>query len=151
MTFITPVVEHWLQSDIAQWVHHEGLIWRPITPWAKRSYHWATSLQRVAWCKGTELLHHQRMLSSSGKWSTSDLNHSSAPKHQCSFHTLSKSDAISALCAPSQLKIFKLIRYRWDQPHCSTMISMTNCIHPNNANMASFKFNMLTPANIDNQ
>ena len=22
--FLTPVVEHWLERDIAQWVHHEG-------------------------------------------------------------------------------------------------------------------------------
>ena len=57
--FVTPVVEHWLEQEIAQWVHpmkdrsdnpshhertllprsyislhHEGSIWRPITPWA---------------------------------------------------------------------------------------------------------------------
>ena len=24
--FVTPVVEHWLEREIAQWVHHEGLI-----------------------------------------------------------------------------------------------------------------------------
>ena len=24
--FVTPVVEHWLEQDTAQWVHHEGLI-----------------------------------------------------------------------------------------------------------------------------
>ena len=23
--FVTPVVEHWLEQEIAQWVHHEGL------------------------------------------------------------------------------------------------------------------------------
>ena len=22
--FVTPVVEHWLEREIAQWVHHEG-------------------------------------------------------------------------------------------------------------------------------
>ena len=32
--FVTPVVEHWLEWDLAQWVHHEGLIRRPIAPWA---------------------------------------------------------------------------------------------------------------------
>ena len=26
MTFVTPVVEHWLEREIAQWVHHEGSI-----------------------------------------------------------------------------------------------------------------------------
>ena len=31
---ITPVVEHWLEREIAQWVHHEGSIRRPIAPWA---------------------------------------------------------------------------------------------------------------------
>ena len=29
-TFITPVVEHWLEREIAQWVHHEGSIRRTI-------------------------------------------------------------------------------------------------------------------------
>ena len=24
MTFVTPVVEHWLEREIAQWVHYEG-------------------------------------------------------------------------------------------------------------------------------
>ena len=24
--FVTPVMEHWLEQEIAQWVHHEGLI-----------------------------------------------------------------------------------------------------------------------------
>ena len=32
--FATPVVEHWLEREIAQWVHHEGSIRRPIAPWA---------------------------------------------------------------------------------------------------------------------
>ena len=29
---VTPVVEHWLERETAQWVHHEGLIRRPIAP-----------------------------------------------------------------------------------------------------------------------
>ena len=32
MAFVTPVVDHWLEREIAQWVHHEGLILRPIAP-----------------------------------------------------------------------------------------------------------------------
>ena len=32
--FATPVVEHWFERDIAQWVHHEGSIGRPIAPLA---------------------------------------------------------------------------------------------------------------------
>ena len=24
--FVTPVVEHWLEQEIAQWIHHEGSI-----------------------------------------------------------------------------------------------------------------------------
>ena len=24
--FVTPVVEHWLEQEIAQWVHHDGSI-----------------------------------------------------------------------------------------------------------------------------
>ena len=31
--FVTPVVEHWLEREIAQWVHpHEGSPRRPIAP-----------------------------------------------------------------------------------------------------------------------
>ena len=26
--FVTPVTEHWLEQEIAQWIHHEGLIGR---------------------------------------------------------------------------------------------------------------------------
>ena len=32
VTFVTPAVEHWLEREIAQWVHHEGSIQRPDTP-----------------------------------------------------------------------------------------------------------------------
>ena len=30
IAFVTPVVEHWLEREIAQWVPHEGSIGRPI-------------------------------------------------------------------------------------------------------------------------
>ena len=32
MTFVTPVVKHWLEREIGQWVQHEGSIRRPIAP-----------------------------------------------------------------------------------------------------------------------
>ena len=32
--FVTPVVEHWLEQELAQWVHNEGLIRPPIASWA---------------------------------------------------------------------------------------------------------------------
>ena len=32
MAFVTPVVGHWIEQEIAQWVHHEGSIRRPIAP-----------------------------------------------------------------------------------------------------------------------
>ena len=31
---ITPAVEHWLEREIAQSVHHQELFQQPITPWA---------------------------------------------------------------------------------------------------------------------
>ena len=31
--FGTPVVEHWLDRGIGQWIHYGGSIRRPITPW----------------------------------------------------------------------------------------------------------------------
>ena len=34
MGFVTPVVEHWLEREIVQWVHHEELIRQPIAPLA---------------------------------------------------------------------------------------------------------------------
>ena len=30
--FVTPVVDHWLEQEIAQCVHHEGSIKQPVTP-----------------------------------------------------------------------------------------------------------------------
>ena len=30
MAIVTPVVEHWLEQEIAQWVHNKGSIQRPI-------------------------------------------------------------------------------------------------------------------------
>ena len=32
IAFVTPVVEHWLEREMAQWVHREGSIRRPIAP-----------------------------------------------------------------------------------------------------------------------
>ena len=26
IAFVIPVMEHWLEQEIAEWVHHEGLI-----------------------------------------------------------------------------------------------------------------------------
>ena len=49
MAFVTPVVEHWLEWEIAQWEHHGG---RPIAPWADAlpwsniSLHKEESIQR---------------------------------------------------------------------------------------------------------
>ena len=34
IAIVTPVMEHWLEQEIAQRVHHEGSIKRPIAPWA---------------------------------------------------------------------------------------------------------------------
>ena len=30
--FVTPVMEHWLEREIAQWVHYKGSIRQPIAP-----------------------------------------------------------------------------------------------------------------------
>ena len=38
MAFVTPVVEHWLEREIAQWVHNEGSIQRPLAPTLKNDY-----------------------------------------------------------------------------------------------------------------
>ena len=35
--FVIPVMEHWLEQEIAQWVHHEGSIRRPIAPQSRVS------------------------------------------------------------------------------------------------------------------
>ena len=32
IAFVTPVMEFWLEQQIAQWVHYEGSIQRPIAP-----------------------------------------------------------------------------------------------------------------------
>ena len=41
--FVTPVVEHWLEREIAQWVHHEGPIPTTHRTMSECSYHRATS------------------------------------------------------------------------------------------------------------
>ena len=48
--FVTPVVKPWLEREIAQWVHHEGSIRRPIASWANAlttELHLALVTQRV--------------------------------------------------------------------------------------------------------
>ena len=50
-TFVTPVVEHWLERAITQWIHHEESIRRPIVSWAK-SYHEATSRSHINYIMG---------------------------------------------------------------------------------------------------
>ena len=42
----TPVVEHWLEREIAQWVHHEGSIQQPIAPWAN-----TLTTELLKWCE----------------------------------------------------------------------------------------------------
>ena len=42
--FVTPVVEHWLEHEIAQWVHHEGPTNHTMY---ECSYHGATSRSRL--------------------------------------------------------------------------------------------------------
>ena len=32
MAFIIPVLEHWLEGEVDQWVLYEGSIQQPITP-----------------------------------------------------------------------------------------------------------------------
>ena len=44
--FVTPVVKHWLEREIAQWVHHEGSIRRPI---ASRANALTTELYLTPW------------------------------------------------------------------------------------------------------
>ena len=48
--FVTPVVGHWLEREIAQGVDHEGSIRRPIAPWADAL---TTELHVAARVKGT--------------------------------------------------------------------------------------------------
>ena len=53
MAFVTPNLVNWLEREIGQWVHHEGLIRRPIAPWTvavPRSYN---SLPLSQWFVGT--------------------------------------------------------------------------------------------------
>ena len=34
MAYVKPDVEHWLEQEIAQWVHHVKSVQQPIKPWA---------------------------------------------------------------------------------------------------------------------
>ena len=33
MAYVTLVMEHWLEQEIAQWIHNEESIQQPIAPW----------------------------------------------------------------------------------------------------------------------
>ena len=48
IAFLTPVMEHWVEWEIAQWVHYEGLIWHPITSWVNAS-HIKLYLTNISW------------------------------------------------------------------------------------------------------
>ena len=50
MAFVTPVVEHWLEWEIALWVHHEGLIRWSIAPWANAELHFPPLIILVYCC-----------------------------------------------------------------------------------------------------
>ena len=55
--FVTPVIEHWLEQEIAQWVDYEGSICRPIAPRANAlttELHLALPLHLMQYfnCKG---------------------------------------------------------------------------------------------------
>ena len=43
------VVEHWLEREVAQWVHHEGSIRRPIAPWASTG--WNVTMNDTVLCR----------------------------------------------------------------------------------------------------
>ena len=77
--FATPVVEHWLEWEIAQWVHREGSIQQPIAQWANAlttELHLATNFRgRIV-----KLIHNvkwQSFLSPAGKCKV--INHTLHP------------------------------------------------------------------------
>ena len=50
--FVKTVVEHWLEQEIAWWIHLEGSIRRPIAPWANAlttELHLAPCLRMCWW------------------------------------------------------------------------------------------------------
>ena len=47
--FVRPVVEHWLEREIARWVHHEESIGRPIAPRANAFTKSYISLLATGW------------------------------------------------------------------------------------------------------
>ena len=48
--FVTPVMEHWLEREIAQWIHHEGSIRPPHRTMSERSYDSYISLPSEVEC-----------------------------------------------------------------------------------------------------
>ena len=59
IAFVTPVVEHWLECEIAQWVHYEGSIRRSIAPWANTLI---TELHLARHDPGRNIYIHTRLL-----------------------------------------------------------------------------------------
>ena len=59
--FVTPVVEHWLEREIAQWVHHEGSTQRgPLFSIAARDPLYATSRRQDSIYHGLRYTSHDR-------------------------------------------------------------------------------------------
>ena len=55
--FVTPVVEHWLEREIAQWVHHEGTLLprNYISPPRGTNHRWLNHRGRSRLANGTQL------------------------------------------------------------------------------------------------
>ena len=69
-SFVTPVMEHWLEWEIAQRVQHEGSIGRPIAPWANaltREIHLAPTRGKMLRPRGKMLRPRGKMLRPRGK------------------------------------------------------------------------------------
>ena len=62
-------MKQWLEWEIAQWVHQEGSIWQPITPWTN-AFTTATSRSHTSCGALTEMTTHHTM---SG-WSSTELH-----------------------------------------------------------------------------
>ena len=44
MAFVIPVMEHWLERQISQWVHHKGLIQQPMSRCSTMELHVAPAI-----------------------------------------------------------------------------------------------------------
>ena len=109
--FVTPVVEHWLEQEIAQCVHHEGSIRRPI----ETQIAGLRSTPMVLWwCKTTAVYKERLYQGSRCGWGVYTTVASSNKHELCCYHYPH---------SRSILDNTQFIEWALNQTHCKQLVN----------------------------